>query len=470
MKPLRFSTLQLVSLTTAIGAIAAFCTVLVWPPLGSSGLPQSLLAAIVLIAAIWFCGRCFQSRMVMYAIVWTSLASWFFAKWWLEGWGSMDHYHRPPTWIIAAFASACIGLAANIGWWAAHLITKRERVRLQPTSTIAVYVEPSRLRVWLTACVLLVFFPLAAFVAYKGVNFLPEARNDLDNVVKNRLQAQSLSVRQWAELVGNKSMPFRPDLAQCLKNQSVAPKDIEALPALTELLSDDDPEVRFAAASKIEQIAPGMELAGEAYARFPIEHPEVISRLVVALNSEDPRMRWYAGTTLKAPCFANPAAYGALPKSIIPVLADVAEHRDLESQSVAVSILGSLGPAAADAVPELVAVIGKSNELGSLAAIEAIGRIGPSAVSAVPKLSELLAAPQEPAWRSAAARALGAIGPAARPALPAFKKALEEQLLTIEDAQAAYLIDPAGAEALHIPHAAPHPKATDGADSRGNAN
>ena len=73
----RFSILQLVSLTTAVGALVAFCNVLVWPPLGSSGLPESLLAAIVLVVAIWFCGRSFQSRMAMYAIIWTLLACGF---------------------------------------------------------------------------------------------------------------------------------------------------------------------------------------------------------------------------------------------------------------------------------------------------------------------------------------------------------------------------------------------------------
>jgi hypothetical protein len=213
-----------------------------------------------------------------------------------------------------------------------------------------------------------------------------------------------------------------------------------------------------------------MQLAGEAYARFPVEHPEVMNRLVVALNSEDSEVRWCMGTTLKVAYFANLAACATLPNSVVPVLADVAEHRDLESQAVAVAILGSLGPRAADAVPALVAIIGKSNELGSLAAIEALGRIGPSAAPAVPKLSELLSAPREPKWRPAAARSLGAIGPAARPALPAFKKALDEQLLTVEDAQAAYLIDPAGAEALRIPRVSPQPKAADEADGRGNAN
>src|SRR5262249_26791177 len=126
----------------------------------------------------------------------------------------------------------------------------------------------------------------------------------------------------------------------------------------------------------------------------------------------------------------------------------------------AVVILGHIGPAARDAVPELSKRLGDPNSDVALAAAITLGKIGPSALECLPDLVKQLGNPDqrlraavrealrdiEPAWRtheetrkvlrafieqvssfdpafcSRAAQGLGEIGPAAAEAIPALSK------------------------------------------------
>ena len=83
--------------------------------------------------------------------------------------------------------------------------------------------------------------------------------------------------------------------------------------------------------------------------------------------------------------------------------------------------LGQIGPAAAEAVPALIKVLGDAERVVRGRAAEALGKIGPAAAEAVPALIKVLG---DAECRPDAAEALGKIGPAAAEAVPALIKAL----------------------------------------------
>jgi HEAT repeat protein len=100
-----------------------------------------------------------------------------------------------------------------------------------------------------------------------------------------------------------------------------------------------------------------------------------------------------------------------------------------ESSSVRVwlaSILGDLGPEAAEAVPVLIGILNTVGDRHSVwrDAAEALGKIGPAAREAVPRLKDLMRE-ADPDLRFTAAVALGRLDEAQRPMVLAF---LEEQL------------------------------------------
>jgi HEAT repeat protein len=94
---------------------------------------------------------------------------------------------------------------------------------------------------------------------------------------------------------------------------------------------------------------------------------------------------------------------------------------DPEVQARGAFGLSRHGPAATEAVPELIAKLKGSTPLVRSNAALALGAVGPGAKAAVPALTESLT---DPEWtvRRQAALALGAIGPDAKPALPALRK------------------------------------------------
>jgi HEAT repeat protein len=94
---------------------------------------------------------------------------------------------------------------------------------------------------------------------------------------------------------------------------------------------------------------------------------------------------------------------------------------DPEVQARGAFGLSRHGPAAKDAVPDLVPKLKSPAPLVRQNAALALGAIGPGAKSAVPALEGAL---KDPEWavRRQAALALGGIGPDAKPALPALKK------------------------------------------------
>ncbi|MDB5309082.1 MAG: repeat-containing protein [Gemmataceae bacterium] len=106
---------------------------------------------------------------------------------------------------------------------------------------------------------------------------------------------------------------------------------------------------------------------------------------------------------------------------------------DPEVQARGAFGLSRHGPAAKDAVPDLIPKLKESDPLVRQNAALALGAVGPEATAAVPALTAALA---DPEWtvRRQSAVALGAIGREAKPALPALRKLDSDPHKLVRDA------------------------------------
>ena len=95
--------------------------------------------------------------------------------------------------------------------------------------------------------------------------------------------------------------------------------------------------------------------------------------------------------------------------------------------------LGRIGPAAADAVPQLIIALRNEDAGARAAASEDLGKIGAAAVDAVPQLLMVLK-DEDARVRAAASEALGYIGPAAADAVPQLTIALKDEDARVQDA------------------------------------
>lgn len=106
----------------------------------------------------------------------------------------------------------------------------------------------------------------------------------------------------------------------------------------------------------------------------------------------------------------------------------LAKQRDGDYAWHATRVLGAIGPEARAALPELKALLHDSGSLNVQGAALALGRWGPAAGEAVSDLMDLLAKVPDPSMhdlRPYAAQALGQIGPAAKAAVPSLVPLLE---------------------------------------------
>ena len=108
----------------------------------------------------------------------------------------------------------------------------------------------------------------------------------------------------------------------------------------------------------------------------------------------------------------NPASQAADDRSLAQWIEQL-EHGQREARHRAANALGSLGPAAAPAVPALRAALTDANHEVRWCAIDALGRLGVAAKPAVPNLAARLVDLDDKYSRRLAARALGQLGPAA---------------------------------------------------------
>ena len=262
----------------------------------------------------------------------------------------------------------------------------------------------------------------------------------------------------------------------CIVLREIGPAGKEAVPALTERLSDPRPEIRREAALALGAMekagaaaAPQLaRLLGDEHARnaatvalgqigqIPSDaetqiranakgsdrllstvslwalarvHPEdkqirreAGERLVAALKDPDTYVRVAAARAL--------AALPPAPEVMLPIWEKTLQDADATTVHHALDALAALGPAA---VPRLVDALKHEKIRPQLISI--LGRMGPDAAPAAQALAGLLGDRSERV-ASEAAMALGRIGPAAKAAVPALTQSLEQRESPVADAAA----------------------------------
>lgn len=158
------------------------------------------------------------------------------------------------------------------------------------------------------------------------------------------------------------------------------------------------------------------------------EEPEVktqppsvlpIDQLIAALSDDDPDIRSFAATKLST------MDLGDKGKNAVAPLTKLLSERSDAARTSAARTLGRIGKEAAPAATPLAALLGADDANVRRAAAEALGQIGDGAEAAVSALSRALKDPDEDV-RHLAAEALGKIGPAARSAVAALKDAARD--------------------------------------------
>jgi HEAT repeat protein len=141
-----------------------------------------------------------------------------------------------------------------------------------------------------------------------------------------------------------------------------------------------------------------------------------VTRLTPLFAGPDPG----ASAALEAVARMGPSAGAAT-----PALRDLLENDRLHLRRQAIRALGGIGPAAAESVPRLVALLRENKsaqpEEERITIVEALGAMGPGAKEAVPTLQLVLG---DGMVGVKAAEALGRIGPAAASAIPKLHQAL----------------------------------------------
>lgn len=157
---------------------------------------------------------------------------------------------------------------------------------------------------------------------------------------------------------------------------------------------------------------------------------------------------------------------GRIGAPAVPALVELLQARNPFQRSVAARVLGSIGPEAASAVPQLVDRL--DDEFAAHEVVVALSRIGKPAVSRLASAVES----GTPTARLHAIVTLGRIGPAAREAVPALRRARLEKSLADTAAQSLQAIERTSPSPQAAPPATvqPRPEARIPADGHGRAN
>jgi HEAT repeat protein len=238
-----------------------------------------------------------------------------------------------------------------------------------------------------------------------------------------------------------------------------------AAPALTKLLSDDQPELRKAALQALVQVGaratavpelitllkdgdePVRALAAQALGSLGREAQAAIEPLSLLVGDPSPTVRLRAVETLGAigpaadrvvpsllPLLNDPDAkvkkatistlglVGPAAKSAVNTLAQLLQRGDREQKIIVMTTLGQLGHVAQPAIPELVLLLHENDSQMRSFAVLTLGKIGGE--KAVLPLEEALQDVKD--VRLSATIALGQVGPAAREALPELVAKLQD--------------------------------------------
>ncbi len=229
---------------------------------------------------------------------------------------------------------------------------------------------------------------------------------------------QNSDVASLVQSLNSKDWQVRREAANSLRKMGV--KAAAAIPALAERgAKDKDINVRSAAILALIDVGRG--------------HPkQVVPVLIVALNDDFSGIRVDAVEALRK---IGPAAKDAVPELIrmmdapshgasiphfagaldkigvdVPTLVGLMDGKAEWAGKYAVEAMAKLGN---KAVPDLVKIIKSGSPIGQARAATAIGRIGPAAKDAIPALAGALSSP-EASVREAAVRAIGQMGPPAK--------------------------------------------------------
>jgi HEAT repeat protein len=198
----------------------------------------------------------------------------------------------------------------------------------------------------------------------------------------------------------------------------------DVLPLLAADVANPDVQVRLGAIDAIESYGPAAVSAAPA--------------LIRALGDPDRFVRWSAGRTLGKMSLAEPAA-------AVSGLACLLFDPDLDVRLAASTALDRYGPAAKDAVPDLIRSIRASDADMRIAAMRTLANIGTDAQPAVPALAAALSDADERV-RQVAAEVLDRFGPLAISAAPALRAALDDANADVRKAASEALLSVLQAE------------------------
>lgn len=201
--------------------------------------------------------------------------------------------------------------------------------------------------------------------------------------------------------------------------------------ALTQRLSDPDPNVRWRSARALGKLGPAAKPAAPtlvkrlddsepvvqihatiALARIGDQSDATVAGLAKCARSSDPRVVRTAILAL--------AKLRLEPEQLAAAMSELLAS---ENQSMLVYVVDAIVEAGERATPLLQAALKESEDSAYWASV-AVAEIGPAAAGTVPELTAVLEKTEDPDTRAKALLALAKIGPKAKSAVPAIEKVL----------------------------------------------
>ncbi|MFV1964182.1 MAG: HEAT repeat domain-containing protein [Pirellulaceae bacterium] len=188
--------------------------------------------------------------------------------------------------------------------------------------------------------------------------------------------------------------------------------DEAAVTALAKVLADENPNVRAYAAFALGRMGKAGMPAVDALLQASFDPEPLVRRAAGrAIRAIDPPQEKTLPVVMKILDEGDPAvimpALSTLAeegKDAVPRLRNALKHE--RASYWACIVLAEIGPDAAEAVPDIQAVLAHADPDARMQALLALGEIGPASAPAVPKIIELLEESQFPPIQTAAAYAL----------------------------------------------------------------
>jgi HEAT repeat protein len=271
--------------------------------------------------------------------------------------------------------------------------------------------------------------PLAELVATPGLS-----KQVLQGATQTLGRLGAPAVPALVPLLRHTDPAVRTTACQALT--TVGPAARDAVPALGDLLKDGDLNVRRTAVSALGRVGPAARAAAPRLAELARDKKDLNLRLMslAALRQVHADARLVLPLAKEAVKDDNAAIkaqglellWQADPRSqeVVPLALEMLKTP--AGRYAALNLLGRMGPAAREAVPELVGLLKGNDQHLRQQALVALGNIGGGAGEAVPAMTGLLK-DANVSTRQAAARALGQVGPAARRAVPELLRALDDK-------------------------------------------